>query len=397
MDPASPPTRTPRALIAPASPLDKAARFALAIGVAAMKQHETAAIAGEIEPLHQMRVSARRLRATVQLFAGVIHGSRVNIYQRDLPWLGRAAGAVRECDVIEALIRDCGKHLDPTLATALTPLTAVIAASRDAEHARFVEDLRSPRYERMCTRLADPLLRRALPATDAGCNAPAMLAPLARSVRKAGKRIVRDAPPELFHRLRVRIKRLRYALEMLVEMGGKRSRKAVMRLERMQELLGLHQDAVSTAAWLRAYATGADGVAPETLMAVGATLQTLVERRQQLATRAYRRWRKIVRSGVIDEALKEISAAADQRLGSIRAARAEAEREAHAALTSSVQPSLDDAAPAIPDPADQFAADAIVASPLTPVAAVPSTSASVDNVEPEPDPELQATPRHSES
>ena len=61
-------------------------------------------------------------------------------------------------------------------------------------------------------------------------------------------------------------------------------------------------------------------------MAVGATVQTLVERRQQLATRAYRRWRKIVRSGVIDDALKEISAAADQRLGSIRAARAEAER-----------------------------------------------------------------------
>ena len=144
MDPASPPTRTPRALIAPASPLANAARLALAIGVAAMKQHETAAIAGEIEPLHQMRVSARRLRATVQLFAGVIHGSRVNIYQRDLPWLGRAAGAVRDCDVIEALIRDCGKHLDPTLATALTPLAAVIAASRDAEHARFVEDLRSP-------------------------------------------------------------------------------------------------------------------------------------------------------------------------------------------------------------------------------------------------------------
>jgi CHAD domain-containing protein len=206
-----------------------------------------------------MRVAARRLRATVQLFSGAIHGSRVRIYKRDLPWFGQAAGAVRECDVIKALIRECGGRLDPALAGALTPLCAALAAERDTAHARFVAELRTPRYTRMCERLANPLLRRALPAIDAGCEAPAMIAPISRSVRKAGKRIARDAPPEIFHRLRVRIKRLRYALEMLAEMGGKRSRKALLRLEQMQELLGVHQDVVSTAAWLRAFAANAPG------------------------------------------------------------------------------------------------------------------------------------------
>jgi CHAD domain-containing protein len=391
-----------------------AARLTLATGVAAMKQHEAAAIAGDIEALHQMRVGTRRLRASVQLFAGVIHGSRMRIYKRDLPWLGQAAGSVRDCDVMEALLRDCGRHLEPDLATALEPLAEVISAKRDAEHARFVEQLRTPRYTQMCARLADPLLRRALPATDAGCNAPSMIAPIARSVRKAGKRIARNAPPALFHRLRVRIKRLRYALEMLIEMGGKRSRKALMRLEQMQELLGVHQDTVTATAWLRDYALSAEGVAPGTLMAVGATIQMLVDRRQQLATRAYRRWRKIVQSGIINDALQEISTAAEQRLKVVREAQAEAERQARAAFAPAVVAGVKDAPSDLPDPApapaEQADASATVAdvtpdtvadaanpAAATPAAVGDSSTAAPADAESEADSELPAVPHHGEN
>ncbi len=414
MGASAPSPRAPKATVAPDLAIADAARLTLATGVAAMKQHEAAAIAGDIEALHQMRVGTRRLRASVQLFAGVIHGSRMRIYKRDLPWLGQAAGSVRDCDVMEALLRDCGRHLEPDLATALEPLAEVISAKRDAEHARFVEQLRTPRYTQMCARLADPLLRRALPATDAGCNAPSMIAPIARSVRKAGKRIARNAPPALFHRLRVRIKRLRYALEMLIEMGGKRSRKALMRLEQMQELLGVHQDTVTATAWLRDYALSAEGVAPGTLMAVGATIQMLVDRRQQLATRAYRRWRKIVQSGIINDALQEISTAAEQRLKVVREAQAEAERQARAAFAPAVVAGVKDAPSDLPDPApapaEQADASATVAdvtpdtvadaanpAAATPAAVGDSSTAAPADAESEADSELPAVPHHGEN
>ncbi len=327
------PTSAPRALIAPDSAIADSARLALRAGVTALKHYETAAVAGEIEPVHQMRVSVRRLRATVRLFATVIHGSRKRIYERELKWLGQAAGGVRDCDVMAELLRDCSAHLDPTLAEALTPVLDA------AELSRFVNDLHTKRYERMCERLADPLLRRALPATDVGCYAPAMIAPIARKVRKAGKHVTAaDAPPALFHRLRVRVKRLRYALEMLTGMGGKRSRKALARLEQMQELLGSHQDLVAALAWLRAYAGGANDVAPETLMAVGALVQTLGERCRKLAVQTYRRWRKVLRSGVIKDALKEISRLAQRRLNSQREAQTEAEHQAPAETDCQPQP-----------------------------------------------------------
>jgi CHAD domain-containing protein len=357
-------TGAPRALVAPDSSIADSARLALATGVTALKHYETAAMAGEVEPVHQMRVTVRRLRATVRLFATVIHGARKRIYERELKWLGQAAGGVRDCDVMAELLRDCSAHLDPTLAESLTPVVKALAARRDAELSRFVDDLRTKRYTRMCERLADPLVRRALPAIDVGCYAPAMIAPIARQVRtaakritaadlrpatdlrgdppamiapiahkvrKAGKRIAAaDVPPALFHRLRVRVKRLRYAFEMLPGMCGKRSRKALARLEQMQELLGAHQDLVAMLAWLRDYGGGAHDVAPETLMAVGALVQTLGDRRRKLAAQTYRRWRKVARAGVIKDALNEISRLAQRRLESNREAQAEAEYQAQA-------------------------------------------------------------------
>ena len=375
--------RAPRAVIVPTLPIADAVRQTFAAAVAAMTHYEAAAAAGEIEPLHQMRVAARRLRAIVELFAGTIHGSRVRAYRRDLPWLGHAAGAVRERDVIASLIRECGARFDPALAAALTPLGEALAAERNAAHARFVAELRARRYARMCERLAHPLLRRALPAINAGGNAPALIAPLARSVRRAGKRIGRDAPPELFHRLRVRLKRLRYALEMLAEMGGKRARCALIRLEQMQDLLGLQQDVVATIAWLRAYAAEASGVAPATLMAVGAMLQALVTRRAKLAARACRRWRKIVRSGVLDDALDEISRAAEAQL--------DAESQAAAARVQTAAASIDAAGAAAavnrqgpaqplgPGAASSSAAvkASVEALPLAPQEPVPAHSGAV--------------------
>jgi hypothetical protein len=260
-----------------------------------------------------------------------------------------------------------------------------LAVRRDAELSLFAEDLRTKRYQRMCELFADPLLRRALPPTDVGCHAPAMIAPIARKVRKAGKLITAaDVPPALFHRLRVRVKRLRYAFEMLTGMGGKRVRRALARLEQMQELLGAHQDLTATLAWLHAYAESAQDVAPETLMAVGALVQTLGERRRKLVAQTYRRWRKVSRAGFINDALKEISRLAQRRLNSFREAQAEAVHQAQAEADRHTQAAIATSVDVAPDlTPDQMAANAVIADPIA--------LASLDTRAPEVAAELPAT------
>jgi CHAD domain-containing protein len=136
--------------------------------------------------------------------------------------------------------------------------------------------------------------------------APAMFRPIARSVMRAGAKLEPESPPELYHRLRIRIKRLRYAFEMNEELAGKRGRKTVKRLVEMQELLGQHHDAVVAIEWLRRFA-GTSNAPPPSLLAAGSLIQSLHRRQQKLTTRATKQWKKIERADIIRDTLAEVA------------------------------------------------------------------------------------------
>jgi CHAD domain-containing protein len=63
-------------------------------------------------------------------------------------------------------------------------------------------------------------------------------------VRKASNKLSEDSPPEHFHDLRKKGKRLRYALEPLQEIYGKPAKKIVKLLKKTQDDLGDHQDLI---------------------------------------------------------------------------------------------------------------------------------------------------------
>src|SRR5438132_75091 len=111
--------RPQQVLLSPSVPVCEAAQGALTTGLDGLIFHQPGVIAGEVEPLHQLRVTARRLRAVVELFDGVIHGTRANIYRRDLRWVGHTAGAVRECDVWQELLQDLSTKLQSSMRDAL--------------------------------------------------------------------------------------------------------------------------------------------------------------------------------------------------------------------------------------------------------------------------------------
>jgi CHAD domain-containing protein len=64
-----------------------------------------------------------------------------------------------------------------------------------------------------------------------------------RLIRKAGRHIDHGSKAKDLHRLRVRVKRLRYQLELLAEPYGQPLRKASKHLRQLQNTLGDHQDA----------------------------------------------------------------------------------------------------------------------------------------------------------
>jgi CHAD domain-containing protein len=306
---ASLPDAPPRRLtLYPGETVADAARKAIAFGVESMTLHQVAAEGGDAEPLHQLRVASRRLRASIELFSGVIYAGQLKIYRRDVPWIAGQAGAVRECDVTSALLKDRAAKIDPALAESIAPLFEALEARRKSEHAVLYEMLASKRFRGLVAKMSRPAIKKIGGARTLGAAAAQLLRLIARSSMRFGGTLDGDAPAVTFHKLRVRIKRLRYALEMLKPLGGKRQKKTLARLEELQETLGLYHDAVVASAWLRRYAE-TSGAPPKTVLSAGALIQLLAAREAKLRRRCIKAWRRFERSDAMRDTLEEIRSA----------------------------------------------------------------------------------------
>ena len=300
-----PETPPRRVTLLPGETIADAARRAIASGVESLERHRVDAQAGGVEPLHQLRVSTRRLRASIELLAGVIYAPQLKIFRRDIPEITHDAGAVRECDVTAALLKERARKIDPNLADAISPMLETLDQRRKAASQNLRALLESRRYRNLVAKLSRPAVKKLGADRKLGAVAPRLLRPVARGAFRIGDKLTADAPASLLHKLRVRLKRLRYELEMMASLGAKRHKKTLARLEELQELLGVHHDTTVAAEWLLSYAE-TSGAPPKTILAAGALLQSLAGREEKLRRRCVKMWRRFERSDAMRDTLEEI-------------------------------------------------------------------------------------------
>jgi CHAD domain-containing protein len=224
-------------------------------GLAVVRRHFSALLAREpgtrlgedTEELHDMRVASRRLRAALSLFAEVLPPS-VTRAEDDLRWIGHALGDVRDLDVqLEQLAEWLEVSAEADRA-ALEPLRELLEGERASARVRMLVALDSRRYELFADRFARALRsrrpRRVGPwSRPVLAAAPDLIESRFRAVRTAGERIRPAAEPADYHRLRIRAKRLRYALEFFADAYPGETSSLVRRLVALQDTLGRHQDA----------------------------------------------------------------------------------------------------------------------------------------------------------
>jgi CHAD domain-containing protein len=223
-----------------------AVRLALASGARRLIVNDAPTRLGETEPLHQMRVAARRLRADLRTFAPLVDGEWAAALTGELRWLGTLLGGVRDCDVqLTALAAG-----DEDLRVGLTPLADAISAAGAAARDRLMAALAEPRYldllERLVQAAREPLLtaaadRRADKAVDS------LLAATARRTRRRMDAVKVDSPDATYHAARIAAKRLRYAAEATAAFASSDSNRIdaiARRAVKVQDLLGNLQDAL---------------------------------------------------------------------------------------------------------------------------------------------------------
>jgi inorganic triphosphatase YgiF len=230
-----------------------------AIGLSCLKQivsNQDAVRKGEAEGVHQMRVGLRRLRAAVSLFKTVIRGAETEAIKAELKWLTDELGQAREVEVlIEGRVRPL-RQAEPRT-TGVGVLEKDLDARRDRALERATAALDSERYRRLGLRTAlwlaqgewaqtgDPLAaaRRDRPASAFAAEA------LGKRLRRIVKKIAQLAAlnPRERHKLRIAVKKLRYAAEFFASLFPGRKRDARRRrtgkiLEALQGSLGTLND-----------------------------------------------------------------------------------------------------------------------------------------------------------
>jgi CHAD domain-containing protein len=271
------------------------------------------------EFLHDMRVATRRARAALRLFRGLIPLRRAATLQRELSWLGRLLGEVRDLDVFLARL---SAHLPRVHggAAAADRLFARLLERRAAARAGLTAALDDARCAALVSALAAvPLARSRVlrsPAREAG---GAWIAAAAKRILKVGAKPAAELAPAELHALRIRFKRLRYACEFFAEAFGDEVQETIRTLVGFQDTLGRHQDAVVARTTLEQLAgevaPGADD--PGWLLTLGALLQ--VEREEAARERAafveawaklpkrLRRLRRSVLGGAVAESGQTVS------------------------------------------------------------------------------------------
>jgi triphosphatase len=256
--------------------------------------NQPAALAGNPEGVHQMRVAIRRLRAALALFQPHLEPHAAALFQSALQRVGRSFGEARDWDVFCLQILPDALGAEPD-AGWRDLLLQPAEAARTAAHRRFAEEVRKPAFTALVLGLAawaednsllsHPVRRRPI---EEVC--PGLLDRLAKKVAHRGRHIAHRSDLER-HALRKSLKKLRYGIDFMRPMFPPGPLGWYLHdCKKLQRSLGDINDAVTATA----LATGlAEADRPGLAPAVGALAQQLGRRHEQALRHLAKRWKAL--------------------------------------------------------------------------------------------------------
>jgi len=200
--------------------------------------------ADDVEALHQARVSLRRLRSALPLFKDTVHGAEYRVLKEELRWFSQCFGDARNLDVLIARLEG-SDSLDESMRKPLQQ-------ARSKAYKQVTEALRSERARTLMMRLVSWIETGSWRSRKAAQEDLSVLAQyqLDRQWRRIWRHasILGELEPQELHRLRIRIKKLRYNSEFLASLYDEKDRskqrdRFIAALKDLQECLGDLNDA----------------------------------------------------------------------------------------------------------------------------------------------------------
>lgn len=217
------------------------------IGLAALDhllRNEAAALAGNAEGIHQMRVAVRRLRAILSAFAPLLPDQQRRWASTQLRWFADTLGEVRNLDVFasELLASACAAL---PASSEFERLAQATQRRRRLARVAVVKAISSTAYTERLLELLRwfdggdwPLAAAESLHQPIALLAPTLLDRCRAKVKKRAKHFGRQSAKKR-HRLRIALKKLRYAVELFAPFyDASVTKHFIQRLKRLQDGLG---------------------------------------------------------------------------------------------------------------------------------------------------------------
>ena len=202
-----------------------------------------AAQAGDEISVHQARVASRRLREALPVLGARADLAAIDRAGKRVRRITRALGPVRELDVTLMLLAELdGKRTTPQ--RAIARVRAAVLEERQKRRRSMLEEMSPSRLEKLRKRLVQVAApdARGQVSRNALAEAAQQASLRARSLKAAIERAGGIYLADRLHRVRIEVKKLRYALEIQRELTRSRSTARLTRLKQQQDLLGRVHD-----------------------------------------------------------------------------------------------------------------------------------------------------------
>ncbi len=203
------------------------------------------------ERIHQSRVAMRRIRSNLRTFRLLLDPAWGTTLRAELAWYGGRLGEVRDLHIIGDVVNIAGLsvlepedvvRLDSVVNERITGALADISAERGgARRFKLTEQMMvlwdGPAFKDKASRHAREIL-------------PRMLHRAWHDLRGASRTARKDPTDENLHKVRIRMKDLRYGCNTVALVEGGPARKTAKAAERLQVKLGDLHDARYSIDWL---------------------------------------------------------------------------------------------------------------------------------------------------
>jgi len=237
------PAPTPLAQPEAAAPVVEHLKWALLQHVGWLLAHDPGTRLGtEPENLHQMRVATRRLRAVLSTARPILLPAWMTSLQQELKWLSELLGPARDLDVQIAYFTEESVKLEMRDRKLLRPFIFHLRTQREAVQQMVLTELTSPRYFQLIRRLQQAAQAPSIVASSLTVRKLAKRE--FKKLRKAIGRLPSSPTDAALHKIRIKIKRARYAAELACSPVDKSGSRFIKSARAVQDLLGIHQDAI---------------------------------------------------------------------------------------------------------------------------------------------------------